>query len=152
MPYFPSTLEYIPKLTKDIGSKLFTQISDALIFIHSLGYNHMDVKPSNICVRETGDFVLIDIGSMAKFWEFSSSTSPYVPPDFQPRVGRFESNNRFQADDKGKIDWLMLAMTIVEKVYEVPIGVGATPSPNTHVLMDKLTPDFPDLVNLIQQS
>ncbi len=124
MPFYPSTLESIRKLSLEDGVRLFNQLRSAIDFLHSLNYNHMDIKPANICMRETGDFVLIDLGSVAKKLEFSESTVAYVPKDFQPRDKRFP-NSKYKALDVN--DWLMLGMTIAEKVFALEVGGSAPP-------------------------
>ena len=63
----------------------------------------MDVKPSNICIDQNGDFVLIDFGSAAKFNNISESTAAYVPHKFTPNPSR------------PAVDWWMLAATLSEK-------------------------------------
>ena len=70
MPYYPSTLEHIKTLSVEDGLRLFRQIRSAVDFLHALNYNHMDIKPANICVRENGDFVLVDLGSVALKGQF----------------------------------------------------------------------------------
>lgn len=124
MPYYPSTLESVKKLSLPSGIRLFHQIGSAVRYLHSLNYNHMDIKPANICLRETGDFVLIDLGSVAMKLEFSESTVVYVPSDFQPRDKR-TPNSKYKAVDVN--DWLMLGMTIAEKVYGLEVGGRASP-------------------------
>jgi serine/threonine protein kinase len=79
MPYYPSTLETVPKLSLASGIRIFNQIHSAIDYLHSLNYNHMDTKPANICLRETGDFVLIDLGSVAMKLDMLESTVAYTP-------------------------------------------------------------------------
>ena len=43
-------------------------MNDALTCLHKHEYAHMDVKPSNICINSNGDFVLIDLGSVASMF------------------------------------------------------------------------------------
>ena len=117
MPHFSSNLELLSSLSVEDGHKLVSQISIALSGIHELGFNHMDVKPSNICIRENGDFVLVDLGSVVRRDHYSESTAVYVPRDFQE--GR-SHGNRYLADDR--IDWLMLGVTVAEKVCKVDVG------------------------------
>ena len=123
MPYYPSTLESVRKLSLSSEIRLFGQVRSAVDFLLSLNYNHMDIKPANICLRENGDFVLIDLGSVAMKLDISESTVVYVPRDFQPRDKR--TPNRYKAVDVN--DWLMLGMTIAEKVYGMEVGGSASP-------------------------
>jgi serine/threonine protein kinase len=146
MPYYPSTLEHIKTLSVEDGLRLFGQIRSAVDFLHALNYNHMDIKPANICVRENGDFVLVDLGSVALKLDNSESTVVYVPRDFQPRDKRSPSN-RYKAVDVN--DWLMLGMTIAEKVYGLEVG-GISPSPTVGGLIEILKTDdaFDELIAL----
>jgi serine/threonine protein kinase len=148
MPYYPSTLEHIETLSVEDGLRLFAQIRSAVDFLHALNYNHMDIKPANICVRDTGDFVLVDLGSVALKLDNSESTVVYVPRDFQPRDKRSPSiSNRYKAEDVN--DWLMLGMTIAEKVYGLEVG-GISPSPTVGGLIEILKTDdaFDELIAL----
>jgi serine/threonine protein kinase len=146
MPYYPSTLEGIRKLSLGNGVRLFEQVRNAVNFLHSLNYNHMDIKPANICLRENGDFVLIDLGSVAMKLDVSESTVVYVPRDFQPR-NKHTPNSKYKALDTN--DWLMLGMTIAEKVYGLEVG-GSAPPPTVEGLTSILAADgvFVELIAL----
>lgn len=148
MPYYPSTLESVRKLSLASGTRLFGQIRSAVDYLHSLNYNHMDIKPANICLRESGDFVLIDLGSVAMKQDMSESTVAYVPRDFQPRDKR-TPNSKYKAVDVN--DWLMLGMTIAEKVYGLEVGGSALP-PTIADLTTILEADgaFEELIALFQ--
>ena len=66
----------------------------------------MDVKPSNICNNENGDFILIDLGSIIPMKMLTQSTKAYFPTDL------------LDTDiPKGYpvVDWWMFAMTLSEK-------------------------------------
>ena len=147
MPQYSSTLETLRNLTISSGVKLFHQMSQAIKFLHDLGLNHMDIKPSNICLRESGDFVLIDLGSVVMKGLYSESTVVYVPKDFQPREPR-NPHNRYQAVNLN--DWLMLGMTIAEKVYGLEIGTAKSP-PTIQTLISILQSDeaFEELITLM---
>lgn len=131
MPLYLTTLETIPELSEDDGWRLFQNMQSALTFLHSLGFVHMDIKPSNICFRETGAAVLIDIGSVVRAGEYSESTAPYVPRDYQPR-SRGDTSNRFKAQFKN--DWLMLGMVVAEKVYGLQVGTSGASATTAEVL------------------
>jgi serine/threonine protein kinase len=148
MPYFPSTLESLRELSLVDGIRLWNQIRGAVDFLQSLNYSHMDIKPSNICLKENGDFVLIDLGSVARKFDSSESTVPYVPRDFQPR-DKHTPNSKYKA--VGINDWLMLGMTIAEKVYGLVVG-GTAPPPTVAELITILKPDgaFDELITLIK--
>jgi len=136
MPHYVSSLELINKISINGGVKLMTQMLSAIDFIHSKGFNHMDIKPSNICVNEQGDFILVDLGSIVRRNEYSESTTVYVPPDFQPRKPSNPMSNKYHADNF--IDFWMLGMTIAEKALEVNIG-GIKPSPKCEELLNILS-------------
>ena len=57
--------DYITKnqgLREADAVKLVRQIGSALSYMHSQGFLHLDLKPSNIMRKESGDVVLIDFG------------------------------------------------------------------------------------------
>ena len=60
MPLFPTTLEHLPHLGKEAAEKMIMQVSTALKALHQRNLSHMDIKPSNICISNTGDFVVAD--------------------------------------------------------------------------------------------
>lgn len=148
MPFYPSTLESLRKLSLVSGVRLFNQVGSALYYLHSLNYNHMDIKPANICLRENGDFVLIDLGSVARKLDTSESTVVYLPRDFQPR-NKHTPNSKYKAVNVN--DWLMLGMTIAEKVYGLEVG-GRPPPPTVADLITILETDgaFGELIGLFQ--
>ena len=136
MPHYTNTIEILSTITLEAGIDLYNQIALALEFLHGVHkphngmpehYNHMDIKPSNICTAGNGQLVLIDLGSVVKLGEKSESTRVYVPRDFQPRSRENPTSNAYVAWKSN--DWWMLAMTIAEKVYNLPVGHGATPPP-----------------------
>ena len=66
MPYYPSTLESVRKLSLASGIRLFDQLRSAVDYLHSLNNDHMDIKSANICLMENGEFVLIDLSNVAR--------------------------------------------------------------------------------------
>lgn len=57
--------DYIVKnngLKEDEATTIIKQIGSALSFMHSQGMLHLDLKPSNVMRKESGDIVLIDFG------------------------------------------------------------------------------------------
>ena len=115
MPLFPTTLEHLSQLDEAGTVKLWQQISVALDTLHNKQMAHMDVKPANICITSRGDFVLTDLGSVAKFGEHTDSTRVYLPSDISTHCAA-----------SALIDWLMFAMTICEKTQLLKIGVRPT--------------------------
>ena len=81
MPFLLATLELMPPLTDAHSHRFWADISAALAYLHALGFAHCDVKPANICVRTPVSFVLIDLGSVARFGDETKSTTAYVPCD-----------------------------------------------------------------------
>eukprot|EP00039_Didymoeca_costata_P005168 m.79056 g.79056 ORF g.79056 m.79056 type:complete len:447 (-) comp12700_c0_seq3:604-1944(-) len=50
------------------GLNMWTQIVDALRYMHSRGYAHCDIKPSNICMGLGSDHMyLVDFGTVSQF-------------------------------------------------------------------------------------
>ncbi|OHT11920.1 CAMK family protein kinase [Tritrichomonas foetus] len=72
------------KLNEDQCWRLLRDIGSALSIIHSLGFIHMDVSPTNILIKETGDFVLSDFGTLIEDSEFTigcEGSGPYASPE-----------------------------------------------------------------------
>lgn len=151
IPFYVSKLERISIITVNTGVKLMNQMLSAIDFIHSKGFNHMDITPSNICINEQGNFILTNIDSIVTKNENSESTIVYVPPDFQPRSPENSTSNLYKADNF--IDFWMLGVTIAEKVFEVIIG-DIAPTPKCEVLLNILSRqnDFKPLVERIQNN
>jgi hypothetical protein len=105
MPKHATTLEPLPFIDPNAAVvSLWRQVAGALEGIHAMGFAHADIKPSNICLNEAGDSCyLIDLGSVQRFGERTSSTLAYVPRDM-PR-----------GTASAALDWWMLAMTLAEK-------------------------------------
>jgi serine/threonine protein kinase len=142
MPLYVSSLAPCPRIGVETGQKLYSQIACALHTIHSCELQHMDVKPANICMKDNGDFVLIDLGSVISIGSYSLSTTVYLPRDYQPGC---RVPNRYQPTEIH--DWVMLGMTIAEKVYNLPVGT-AKPSPTFDELVSILRTDnaFEELI------
>jgi serine/threonine protein kinase len=111
MPIFPSTLHSLTlnqQNSEIISKKLISQISGALEALHAIEYCHMDIKPSNIAIDNEGNFVLIDLGSVARFNEPTECTDLFLPSEDRGTYGRYIATE--------KRDWLMLAMTVYSKL------------------------------------
>lgn len=110
MPIFPSTLHSLTlnQQNSEIIGKLISQISGALEALHAIGYCHMDIKPSNIAIDNEGNFVLIDLGSVAPVNEPTECTDLYLPSEDGGTYGRYIATE--------KRDWLMLAITVYSKL------------------------------------
>ena len=105
MPRLSSSLEPRPPLDEEHALLLLRHMTSALEYVHSNGFAHGDVKPSNICLRGSSEFVLIDFGSVSPFGDRLTSTPAYIPCDITS--GFLQS--------AASVDWWMLAMTLAEK-------------------------------------
>ena len=108
MPKYITTLEPITSLDESDVIRLWTDISNALRFLHSKGIAFMDVKPSNICI-ESNKFILIDLGSVATFGTTSSCTKAFLPVDLH-------SLESADVIGSAEVDWWMLVSTIASKI------------------------------------
>jgi len=116
MPWYLHTLSVMPSVSSDAALVLYRSIAAALDFLHGRGFAHCDVKASNICVDHRGaaPFVLVDLGSVARFGEAACSTEAYVPSDFDASGVAVSSP---------QLDWWMLAAALAEKA-EGGLGFG----------------------------
>ena len=117
MPLAGASLEVLPHLSAEDVHVLWQCTRDALRGLHARGFAHMDVKPANICLSARL-FVLIDLGSVARFDEPTSTTMPYVPRDFPGEMRR----------SSALADWWLLAMTLAEKATGLAVGEVRTPT------------------------
>jgi serine/threonine protein kinase len=124
MPLFPATLEHLPHLGEETAEKMIMQVSTSLKALHQRNLSHMDIKPSNICISNAGDFVVADLGSVERFGSTSQSTEAYIPSDLLLK-GRAASPD---------MDWWMLSVTLCEKMFHIPVGSGASSFSRSWVL------------------
>jgi serine/threonine protein kinase len=82
-------LEALPRTDQEVAT-LGAKIADALDAIHRQNVVHLDLKPSNIVFRDTGEAVLIDYGLachvhmpdlMAEEFRLPYGTAPYMAPE-----------------------------------------------------------------------
>ena len=82
-------VEHLPMPVTEVA-RLGARIGDALGSLHGQGLVHLDVKPSNIMVRATGEAVLIDFGLarhrelpdlMSEEFRLPYGTAPYMAPE-----------------------------------------------------------------------
>lgn len=120
------SLEYAPfadlgKYTKSQGGSLdpkqaklfFTQLAEALNFIHSVGVIHRDVKPGNILVINQQEVRLSDFG-VAQLVE-----NPELAQDLEKAIGTMEYIAPEVLDGKSygpKADFYSLAITFYELI------------------------------------
>jgi serine/threonine protein kinase len=112
MPLLPITLEQFCGINELIALKLLQQMREALAYLHSKNLAHMDIKPANICINHSGDFILIDLGSLQRFGAKSSSTLAFLPHQMNPNPAKADT------------DWWMLAMTLYDRIQPFGKGVG----------------------------
>ena len=104
MPRYGASLEHLAALDTEDALLLWQSVGGALRGLHTLGFAHMDVKPANICLAAR-EFVLVDLGSVARFGEATATTPPYVAADFPGAMRR----------SSARADWWQFAMTLAEK-------------------------------------
>jgi serine/threonine protein kinase len=100
---------------------LWRSMKSALEALHAMELAHMDVKPANICRAPGGNpFTLIDVGSTTPFGEQAASTRAFVPSDLQ-------ASGKARLTSEARIDWWMLAMTLMDVASLKPgnVGLGA---------------------------
>ena len=105
MSLYGASLEHLATLDVDDVRELWRCASGALRGLHALGFAHMDVKPANICLASAEGFMLVDIGSTARFDEVTAATLPYVAADFPGAMRR----------SSARLDWWLLAMSSQRK-------------------------------------
>ena len=117
MPFYPATLTSLSLShfvhghgDTSLVEKLIGQMSVALEAMHSQDFCHMDIKPSNIAIDCEGNFVLIDVGSVAMVGEVTEATDLFLPKEDGGTYGRYVATE--------KRDWLMLALTVYSKVND----------------------------------
>jgi hypothetical protein len=134
MPRHGASLEHLPALSGESARVLWESIGGALRGLHALGFAHMDVKPANICTAGERGFVLVDLGSVARFGEATATTPPYVAADFPGAMRR----------SSARADWWQLAMTLAEKACGGHcLGVGARAPPAMAALAARLREHLP---------
>ena len=134
MPRYGASLERLPALSGESARVLWESIAGALRGLHVLGFAHMDVKSANICTAGAQGFVLVDLGSVARFGDATSTTAPYVAADFPGAMRR----------SSALADWWQLAMTLAEKACGGHcLDVGARAPPSMAALAARLRENLP---------
>ena len=111
MPYYTATLECFKLESPDAINKLCEQMLSVCDFIHVKGFAHMDIKPKNICINSNGDFVLVDLDSMAMFNELTRSTVAFLPLE----LGN-DFDLQFGIQAASSIDYWMLGVSLLKKI------------------------------------
>ena len=134
MPRYGASLEHLAALDAEDALVLWRSVGGALRALHALGFAHMDVKPANICAAGAQGFVLVDVGSVARFGEATSTTAPYVAADFPGAMRR----------SSARADWWQLAMALAAKACgERCLDVGVCAAPTMAALAARLREHLP---------
>jgi serine/threonine protein kinase len=125
MPLHPVNLEHLPCQVSTTAPLFWNCMSSDLKYLHKHGYAHNDIKPLNILITTSGEFVLADLGSLVQFGCRSGSTKAYIPRE----LWNPQSNNGPCASIR--VDYWMLAMTIFEKACGGVIRGAESPRQST---------------------
>lgn len=128
MPILPTTLEGLISLSPQSAFRFWKQMKSALEAFHQINFAHGDVKPTNICLTSNGDFVLIDLGSVAQFGSRVTSTAAY-----HPKIAK-DSNMKFNIASPA-LDWWMLAAVVTERACGLDWGGISNPTPEKMFLV-----------------
>jgi serine/threonine protein kinase len=134
MPLHPVTLEHLHVLNFNVLNRVWSQLSSALKCFHAHGFCHMDIKPSNILISSSGNFIVADLGSVVHHGERSQSTQAYLPKEMWDPIqirGPLAS---------ATVDWWMFAVTIYERVCGGDINAT---SPSYKSIKDSLVTNVP---------
>ena len=111
---------------------LAIEISSALSFVHTQGYCHGDIKPSNVLIAEDGHAILLDFNlsySSQTNLKRLGGTLPYMAPEQLLEIADKKKSSENQVGDKS--DLFQFGATI----YELLTGTlpfGEIPSEKTH--------------------
>jgi serine/threonine protein kinase len=126
--------------------ELWYELSNGLTFIQSFGFVYMDVKPTNICVRENGDSILNDLGSVVPVGVKSTCTHVYLSCDM---MNTNWQDNSYVADKS--IDWWMLSVVIAEKIFDLEIGGPRnTPSRQELIAGKFIAADYDEIADVMR--
>lgn len=108
MPHFVSNLQEINHFDAIMQDRMWVHLSDAMMYLHGKGYAHMDIKPENVGIRESGSPVLLDAEAITLFDQPAFVTEMFVPLEFTVRHGKTISS--------ALVSWWMLAVTFAIKM------------------------------------
>ena len=103
MPFLPgrtvcSRLRRAPRLATPVALWIARQAAEALGALHTAGWSHGDVKPSNLMVSPVGHATLIDLGLARRLdtaecdaKHLVTGTLTYVAPEIISDIGRVEA-------------------------------------------------------------
>ena len=118
MPLYPIDLERFPKtkfLPPQQINRLISELLNALNFLHGMGFCHMDIKSSNICIDRDANYCLIDLGSICPIGQKTQSTMTNLPLELQD-----DHSNIISAEN---IDFWMLAITLMDLCEKVDLFI-----------------------------
>ena len=121
------------RLDETSAVKFVGQIADALTYIHDKNILHLDVKPSNVMLRKSGEAVLIDFG-VSKHYDESgeqSSTTPVAISKGYAPIEQYNQGGVSQFDpstDVYSLGAVLYKLLVGERPEEAPvlIAVGLT--------------------------
>lgn len=110
--------------------RLFRQILEAVSYIHSSGFIHRDLKPTNIFIDKSNNIKVGDFG-LAKSSRFSSAVltnnqvTPKTNKDLSTVVGTFfyTANEVASGEYDEKIDMYSLGIIFFEMCYQLGTGM-----------------------------
>lgn len=101
---FPSLFDFLQQcggFPEELAFKIFYQIVDAFLHIHSLGISHQDFKPENVCYNpRTHEIKILDFGlSLAEEESSIKQGCPLGSPLYMaPEAYEQKPYDRFKAD------------------------------------------------------
>lgn len=109
---------------------LFRQWATAINHLHENGYIHLDIKPENVLVDETGHLEIIDLGSVKEYNPDKNQpiavffTRRYAHPTLKEDYDRATSSNRLKKSTKRSdltydYDYYALGTSILELLNKI---------------------------------
>lgn len=107
MPQVVTTLVHLNPLNRASQILFWSSISSAVDYLHRKGFAHMDIKPENVGVMQC-NHILLDLGSAAKFGEWTPVTEEFVPVELTVKRGWMCAASA--------VDWWTIASTFCFKL------------------------------------
>ncbi|MBQ0047018.1 MAG: serine/threonine protein kinase [Prevotellaceae bacterium] len=122
--------------------KIIQEVGSALEYIHKQNVLHLDVKPSNILIRNNGEAVLIDFGISKRYDDAGGQTST-TPTGISKGYAPIEQYNQGLQNFSPATDVYSLGATLFKLL------TGQTP-PEAPMLLDE--EEFPDCPSNVSTS